>query len=106
MEQKSKTGSPLSAKEILEMSFLENRARLLEIAAFLDRIDRAADADEVRSDYRYRAFTAGVGLLSGQAAQVRTAAIQINFSDPTTEPLADAVGLKAYGAWNGDGKCK
>ncbi|MFK8110733.1 MAG: hypothetical protein AB8B91_00940 [Rubripirellula sp.] len=32
-----------SANQILEESFLEVRAKLLEVAATLDRIDRAAD---------------------------------------------------------------
>jgi hypothetical protein len=31
----------------------------------------------------------------------RTRAIQTSFSDPTSEPIASAVGLKACGAWQG-----
>ncbi|MEM1069271.1 MAG: hypothetical protein AAGG48_28210 [Planctomycetota bacterium] len=34
-----------SAKEILEAKFLDVRAKLLEVAATLDRIDRSADED-------------------------------------------------------------
>jgi len=30
----------MNAREILDLYFIENRARLLDIASFLDRIDR------------------------------------------------------------------
>lgn len=105
MEQTLRTASLQPVREILDMSFLENRARLLEIAAFLDRIDRAPDVDEAKSDCRYRAFLEGISLLSVRSGQGRTVAIQMNFSDPTTEPIDDATGLKAHGAWNGAGRC-
>ena len=39
-----------AADTILEESFLEVRAKLLEVAATLDRIDRSADADAPLSD--------------------------------------------------------
>lgn len=91
---------PLSFTQVLDMSFLENRARLLEIAAFLDRLDRAADAETGKSDFRYQAFYKGLQLLLDESTEVRTEAIQKNFSDPTVEPIASAIGLKAHGAWN------
>lgn len=93
----------MNAREILELYFIENRARLLDIASFLDRIDRYEGAEEARSDYRYQAFARAIDLLKSGAAG-RTAAIQRLFSDPTTEPLASAVGLKASGAWDGEGR--
>ena len=33
--------SPLSPRELVDEYFIENRTKLLEIAAFLDRLDRA-----------------------------------------------------------------
>ena len=36
--------SPMTAPEIVDEYFIENRNRLLEIAAFLDRLDRADPA--------------------------------------------------------------
>jgi hypothetical protein len=90
----------MNALEILELYFIENRARLLDIASFLDRIDRYEGAEEALRDYRYTAFMHAVEMLkSGPAGRV--ADIQALFSDPTTEPLESAVGLKANGAWNG-----
>ncbi len=90
----------LTSREILDIYFLENRARLLEIASLLDRIDRAPDAAEKDKDFRYRAFVEGIRLLLGTDGE-RTKAIQISFSDPSSEPIDSAAGLKAVGAWEG-----
>ncbi len=40
------------AGQVLEAYFLETRAKLLEIAATLDRVDRAADVEAVKGDAR------------------------------------------------------
>jgi hypothetical protein len=101
MNNKQQIPIPLSSSQILDMSFLENRARLLEMAAFFDRIERSADADAGKSDFRYQALLNGVRLLLDDSMAGRTVAIQINFSDPTTEPIDNAVNLKAHGAWDG-----
>jgi hypothetical protein len=91
----------MTALEILELYFIENRARLLDISSFLDRIDRYEGAEDARADYRYTALLAAVDILKS-GSPGRTAAIQTLFSDPTTEPLESAIGLKAHGAWNGE----
>lgn len=81
--------SPLSAREILDIYFIENRARLLELAAFLDRIDRAPGAAEARTDFRYRAMMRATELLDeGQAARARE--MQLSFSDHSSAPIASA----------------
>jgi hypothetical protein len=49
------TRSPLSARELVDEYFIENRTRLLEIAAFLDRLDRA-DPVYSAQDFRMTAF--------------------------------------------------
>ncbi len=95
--------SPMRAIDILDLYFIENRSRLLDIASFLDRIDRHEGAEEAKADYRYRAFEQIIELLR-QPGGGRTKAIQVALSDPTTEPLESALGLKAWGAWKGDGK--
>jgi hypothetical protein len=91
---------PMTAKDILELYFIENRARLLDIASFLDRIDRYEGAEAACNDYRYRSFMNALKLLRSGGIS-RTSAIQTAFSDPTTEPIESAVGLKATGAWDG-----
>ena len=42
----------LTATQVLDNYFLETRAKLLEIAANLDRFDRAADARAYQNDPR------------------------------------------------------
>lgn len=90
----------LSASELLDLYFIENRSRLLDIASFLDRIDRHEGAEQARGDFRYKAFTKALELLENSEGN-RTTAIQMAFSDLSTEPLDSAVGLKAVGAWKG-----
>jgi len=90
----------MNASEILELYFIENRARLLDIASFLDRIDRYEGADEAKADYCYQAFMHAIDLLRTSGKE-RTVAIQLAFSDHSTEPIESAVGLKAFGAWQG-----
>lgn len=92
--------NPLTATELLDLYFIENRARLLDIASFLDRIDRYEGAAEARKDFRYQAFVKVLHLLENTDGE-RTKAIQLALSDLSTEPVASAVGLKAVGAWEG-----
>lgn len=92
--------SEKNAREIIDLYFVENRAKLLDIASFLDRVDRYPGAKEARADFRYRAFMKALKVLL-DAGENRTKALQVVFSDPTVEPLESAVGLKAYGAWEG-----
>ena len=93
--------NPMSAKEVLEAYFLENRARILEIASFLDRIDRAKASETGKTDFRYKAFMRGLKILLESEGN-RTKALQINFSDLSKEPRRNAAGLKGtYGAWEG-----
>ena len=88
--------SPLSASELVDEYFIENRTKLLDIAAFLDRVDRA-DPSCASTDFRMRAFTEAVAAL---ASTDRIATVQMLFSDPTAEPL-DALDRKgAVGAFD------
>ena len=90
---------PLSAHDILDMYFIENRARLLELAAFLDRIDRAPDAAEAHGDYRYRALLRALDFLR-EGEQLRAKAIQMAFSDRSTTPVDSAGSGAATGTFN------
>lgn len=85
---------PQSARKVLDNYFLENRARLLEIAAFLDRIDRAAGSEEAKTDFRYRSFRYGIKLL-GKRESDRAKMLQLTLSDLSREPLESARGSTA-----------
>jgi hypothetical protein len=89
--------SPLSPKELVDEYFIENRTRLLEIAAFLDRLDRA-DAAESGRDFRIQAFTEALAAMS--AGSGRLERIQLLLSDPTTEPLGALDRKSAFGAYD------
>ena len=90
--------SQMSAKEALELYFLDNRARLLEIASFLDRIDRYSDGQLAKEDFRYKSFLKAIKIIV-DSDKDRTKRIQQILSDPTAEPLDSVTDPKAYGAW-------
>ena len=93
----SKEKKQISAKEMLDTYFIDNRARLLEISSFLDRIDRTEDAAEGRSDFRYKAFIRALRVIL-ESDKSRTKSVQLTFSDLSSEPIESATGLKASGA--------
>ncbi len=67
--------SPLTAKELVDEYFIENRTKVLEIAAFLDRLDRA-DPSYAGRDFRMRAFAealAGLGHKAGRVDHIQHA---------------------------------
>lgn len=93
---KSTLPSPKTGRQIIDEFFIENRTRLLDVAAFLDRLDRAGGDG---GDFRMRAFREVLAVLcDGNAA--RTERIQMIFSDPTTEPLAELDQKSARGAYD------
>jgi hypothetical protein len=107
MNRKS-SPSPLSPRELVDEYFIENRTKLLEIAAFLDRLDRA-DPSYAGRDFRMRAFAEALGGLSRAATPGQNASrvdfIQLLLSDPREAPL-DALDRKsalgAYDRWSGE----
>jgi hypothetical protein len=91
--------SSLTTRELADEFFIENRNRLLEIAAFLDRLDRS-DPSRSSRDFRLQALTEAIGILAGGGPDyVRT--IQTLLSDPTTEPIAALDRKSAQGAYEG-----
>jgi hypothetical protein len=89
---------PKGGRDLIDEYFIENRTRLLDIAAFLDRLDRAEDS-AAEQDFRMRAFREALGVLcEGESA--RTEKAQRIFSDPTTEPLEKLDQKSARGAYD------
>jgi hypothetical protein len=70
---------PLDAPEVLDREFLEIRARLLHVAASLDRIDRADGS--MAGDARMELIRKSLAILSAPAAD-RAEKIQLLFSRP------------------------
>jgi hypothetical protein len=89
----------MTGAHLIDEYFIENRTRLLDLAAFLDRLDRAADP-AVDSDFRMRAFREALRVLS-DSGRSRVEQIQRIFSDPTTEPTDGLDHKSACGAYRG-----
>jgi hypothetical protein len=84
----------MTRSQVLDLYFMDARSKLIDIAAFLDRVERAPG----EADFRMTAFREALSKLdavgAGNAAEVLLA-----FSDPTTEPVPAAAGKGAIGAW-------
>ena len=87
---------PLTRQQVIQQYFLEHRACLLDVAAFLDRLDRSSDSGE--PDFRELALRQAVAVLSDDQPH-RTARILHLLSDHTTDLPQSAHGMKgALGA--------
>lgn len=75
---------------------MESRAKLIDLAAFLDRVERA----QGEADFRLAGFNEALHQLSSGNAQ-RARKVLLSLSDPTTEPIPAATTKAACGAWPG-----
>ncbi len=88
------TPDAAAARAMVDLGFVPVRARLIEVAAFLDRVERHG----VDDDYRCVALREAARLLSdGQPERARR--ILESLSDPTAEPDGVSTGKAASGAW-------
>ena len=79
----------------VERDFPEARARLIELAAYLDRVERHG-GDQ---DFRHRALLGCLGILTApEAAGARARAVLLALSDTSAEPIAAAGMQGAFGA--------
>jgi len=86
---------PLPGPRVVDLYFMEHRAKLLDIAAFLDRLDRSAPPDG-RGDVRVRALRrASAILVDGEPDRVRR--ILELLSDHSAEPIPRAHTQAAIG---------
>lgn len=85
----------MTREKVIDLYFMEARAKLIDLAAFLDRVDRAPGED----DFRVKALRKAMGELSGGSDRAKR--VLLSLSDPSTEPAARAAGKGASGAWNG-----
>ena len=86
----------MTRQQVLDHGFLDARHKLIDLAAFLDRLDRGTG----EADFRLRALlTALADLATDQPG--RAERVLRVFSDPTSEPVAKAPGKGAVGAWPG-----
>ena len=86
----------MTRPQVLDLYFIESRFKLIELAAFIDRVERA-EGDE---DFRMKAFRQALTELSkGETGKAKN--VLMSLSDPTTEPIPAATTKAACGAWPG-----
>ena len=85
----------MTRQQILDLYFLDARHKLIELAAFLDRVERASG----EGDFRLKAFRAALAKLDGKKKN-KAKDVLLAFSDPTLKPIAKATAKGATGAWH------
>jgi hypothetical protein len=88
----------MTRQKVLDLYFLDARHKLVELAAFLDRVERASGRD----DFRLKAFHTALAKLGGKRKN-KARDVLLAFSDPTTKPVAKATAKGATGAWPAPG---
>lgn len=83
----------MTRQQILDLYFMEARAKLIDLAAFLDRIERAKGED----DFRMGALREALKELEKGNAD-RAKRVLLSLSDSTMEPIAVATTKAASGA--------
>lgn len=86
----------MTRQQILDLYFMDARCKLIDLAAFIDRVERA----EGEEDFRMKAFRNALTELS-KGNQEKAKHVLLALSDPTTEPIPAATTKAACGAWPG-----
>ncbi len=82
-------------KDIQDLYFMDTRYKLLDVAAYLDRVDR----HEGEADFRHPALIKAISaMLSPADGQTRNQAVHLAFSDHSEEPIPTAGTQGASGA--------
>lgn len=82
-----------SKTDLLDLQFIEARHKLIELAAFLDRLDRAQGAP----DFRLDALRAALPILM-ESRPDRARAVLVSFSDLSADPITTTTTQGAVGA--------
>jgi hypothetical protein len=77
----------------VDLDFISIRHKLLDVAAFLDRVEQSGD----ETDYRVQALKTALPLLQKEES-ARTRSILEHFSDHSIEPVSHAPSKGAGGA--------
>jgi hypothetical protein len=86
--------TPPTQVNLVDLGFMDSRSKLIDLAAFLDRVQKAGQD----GDFRVQALKRALSLLSQDKPQ-RAKDVLLSFSDPSTEPIAKATMQGAIGAF-------
>ncbi len=85
--------TPMPAPAVLDREFLEIRAKLLELASSLDRMDRGAGT--VQADPRMNLIREALQLLEGTGSD-RAEQLQLIFSRPYEDDWQKQLGIPGF----------
>jgi hypothetical protein len=85
----------MTRQEVLDLYFMDARCKLIDLAAFMDRVDRSGGTEDFRMS-EFRKALQALGAPNSRAEKVLLA-----LSDPTTEPIPSATTKAACGAYPG-----
>ena len=85
---------PQLSTPLVDQAFVDARVRVIDVAAFLDRVQRHRLQDDYRVAALKRALRELLSEETGRAERVLLA-----LSDPTAEPIPAATMQGAAGAW-------
>lgn len=88
---------PSAVPDLVTQGFMDARHKILDVAAFLDRVTRHGQ----QNDFRIAALRQAIERLG--ATESSTEAIQILLSDPGEEPIPTAHTKGALGAFEAEG---
>jgi hypothetical protein len=88
----------MTRQQVLDLYFMDARSKLIDLAAFLDRVERSAG----ESDFRMKGFNQAMKELD-KPGNDRAKRVLVALSDPTIEPISAATTKAACGAWPGIG---
>ena len=85
---------PKQKRNAVDLYFMDARSKLIDIGAFMDRVER----DGLTDDFRYRAFLQALNALNSEE---KAKGVLLSLSDPTREVIPVATTKAACGAWPG-----
>jgi len=86
--------TPPATVNLVDLGFMDSRSKLIDLAAFLDRVQRAGQ----EGDFRVQALKNAIQLLSLNEPK-RAQEVLLSFSDPSTQPIEKATMQGAIGAF-------
>ena len=86
----------MTRQQVLDLYFMDARSKLIDLAAFIDRVERS----EGQEDFRMKALRLAINELSN-ANKEKAKSVLLAFSDPSSEPIPAATTKAACGAFPG-----
>ena len=86
----------MTRQQVLDLYFMDARSKLIDLAAFIDRVERADGED----DFRMKALRTALKDLNSEGKE-KAERVLLTLSDPTTEPIPTATTKAASGAFPG-----